>query len=54
MADAGPAPRAGRLPHLASYYDTSTFRGRLRYNWAICNPLGLRWNTWAVRSPASY
>ena len=37
------------LPHLSSYYDQSTFYGRLKYNWALCNPLGLRWNELAVK-----
>ena len=26
----------------------STFRGRLQYSWALCNPLGLRWGEHAV------
>ena len=36
------------LPHLSSYYDLSTFLGRLEYNWALCSPFGLRWGEAAV------
>ena len=30
-------------PHLSSYFDMTTFVGRLRYNFMLCNPLNLRW-----------
>ena len=41
------------LPHLSQYYDMTTFRGRLMYNWALCNPLGLRWGEHAVHQAQS-
>ena len=48
--DSPAAPRRRTaLPHLSSYYDMSSFGGRLRYNWALCNPLNLRWNRDAVQ-----
>lgn len=41
--------RGTALPHLSSYYDMRNFGGRLQYNWALCNPLNLRWNRDAVQ-----
>ena len=40
---------ARKLPHLSSYFDMTTFQGRLRYHWMLCNPLGLRWGKTAVQ-----
>ena len=46
-------PRSKILPHLSSYYDMTSFFGRLKYNWSICNPLALRWGEASVRQASS-
>lgn len=43
-----PLPRFRAGARLSDLYDLETFRGRLRYNWALCSPLGLRWGHSAV------
>lgn len=40
-------------PHLSSYFDMTTFVGRLRYNFMLCNPLNLRWGAREVADAKS-
>jgi hypothetical protein len=51
MADADSRLRI--LPHLSSHFDMTTFLGRLTFNWALCSPLGLRWNEASVAEASS-